>query len=73
MITDFPAPTCCTTTPLTPGTRVHLWGQQWPTAISAGTATIEQVLRHHRIDHTYEYRVLTDDGDTAQWNHVVAV
>lgn len=52
------------------GQRVRNWTQQYDTAISKGTATIVEVITQHQIDGTWEYRVLTDAGETREWNMV---
>jgi len=52
------------------GQRVRNWTQQYDTAISDGTATIVDVIAQHQIDSTWEYRVLTDTGETHERNMV---
>lgn len=60
-------------TRLEPGTRVRAVWQQFPRAYAEGTATITEVVKQHQIDSTWEYLVLTGDGEVRSWNIVDTV
>ncbi|MBM4574980.1 hypothetical protein GS896_25780 [Rhodococcus hoagii] len=58
------------TIPLTVGTRVFSRGEQYPDALWYGTGIIVEVIKQHRVDNTWEYRVKKDTGETVECNIV---